>query len=268
MDHGRIVAEGEPGGLVREHVGREVARAEARPRGAIPTRCWRRSTERARRARAARRRPDAVRRRRRGAPAIPRPRALPDRVGAWCAGRRSRTSSCDSPGRTPEASSDGHVATSPATPGLGRGLGARRPDPVAAPRRAIWRRNARVFSKLWKGALLPTFLDPFFYLLALGFGLGTYIATGSTGSPTRSSSRRGSSPRRRCGRRRSRRTYNVYLRMNELRLYDNVLSTPVEPQDLVAGDMAWSASRATIYGTSFLIVVVCGRPRCPRRGRS
>ena len=37
--------------------------------------------------------------------------------------------------------------------------------------------------------------------------------------------------------------------MNELRLYDNVLSTPVEVQDLVAGDLAWSASRATVYGT-------------------
>ena len=43
-------------------------------------------------------------------------------------------------------------------------------------------------------------------------------------------------------------TYNVYFRMNELRLYDNVLSTPVEVQDLVAGDLAWSASRATVYG--------------------
>jgi acyl-CoA synthetase (AMP-forming)/AMP-acid ligase II len=27
-------------------------------------------------------------------------------------------------------------------------------------------------------------------------------------------------------------TYNVYFRMNELRLYDNVLSTPIEPAEL------------------------------------
>jgi lipooligosaccharide transport system permease protein len=50
-------------------------------------------------------------------------------------------------------------------------------------------------------------------------------------------------------------TYNVYFRMNELRYYDNVLSTPVEVQDLVAGDLAWSSTRATIYGTVVLIVV-------------
>ena len=37
--------------------------------------------------------------------------------------------------------------------------------------------------------------------------------------------------------------------MNETRLYDAVLATPVEVQDLVAGDLAWSASRATVYGT-------------------
>ena len=48
--------------------------------------------------------------------------------------------------------------------------------------------------------------------------------------------------------------------MNELRLYDDVLSTPIEPPDLVAGDIAWSASRATVYGIVVLIVVVGGRP--------
>ena len=50
-------------------------------------------------------------------------------------------------------------------------------------------------------------------------------------------------------------TYNVYFRMNELRLYDNVLSTPVEVQDLVAGDLAWSATRATVYGIVVLAVI-------------
>ena len=26
----------------------------------------------------------------------------------------------------------------------------------------VWRRNLRVFSKVWKGALLPQFFDPLF----------------------------------------------------------------------------------------------------------
>ena len=49
------------------------------------------------------------------------------------------------------------------------------PSPAAASR--VWRRDLRVFSKVWKGALLPQFVDPLFYLLAMGFGLGTYLAT-------------------------------------------------------------------------------------------
>ena len=143
----------------------------------------------------------------------------------------------------------------PGYAGLGERLGPR--DLIPSPRHAfaIWLRNARVFSKLWKGALLPTFLDPFFYLLALGFGLGTYIAHGINGIPYKEFVAPGLIASAAMWSAAFETTYNVYFRMNELRLYDNVLSTPVEPQDLVAGDIAWSAARATVYGTVVLIVV-------------
>jgi lipooligosaccharide transport system permease protein len=138
------------------------------------------------------------------------------------------------------------------------GLGARIPlrDLVPAPRFAVavWLRNARVFSKLWRGALLPTFLDPFLYLLALGFGLGTYIAS-INGIPYKEFIAPGLIASAAMWSSAFETTYNVYFRMNELRLYDNVLSTPVEVQDLVAGDLAWSASRATVYGSVVLVVV-------------
>src|SRR6476469_7345988 len=139
--------------------------------------------------------------------------------------------------------------------GLGRRVGVR--DVVPSPRYAlaIWRRNARVFSKLWKGALLPTFLDPFFYLLALGFGLGTYITHGINGIPYKEFVAPGLIASAAMWSAAFETTYNVYFRMNELRLYDNVLSTPVEVQDLVAGDIAWSATRATVYGSVVLVVI-------------
>src|SRR5213075_3216785 len=139
------------------------------------------------------------------------------------------------------------------------GLGDRVPlsDLVPSPRHAaaVWRRNALVFSKLWKGALLPTFLDPFFYLLALGFGLGTYIAHGINGIPYKEFVAPGLIASAAMWSAAFETTYNVYFRMNELRLYDAVLATPVEVPDLVAGDLLWSSARATIYGTVFLITV-------------
>src|SRR5207247_307364 len=89
----------------------------------------------------------------------------------------------DARGRIPQAHrkvAEGVVMAMPNEPGYA-GLGPRLPlrELVPMPRfaAAVWLRNARVFSKLWRGALLPTFLDPFLYLLALGFGLGTYIAS-------------------------------------------------------------------------------------------
>jgi lipooligosaccharide transport system permease protein len=138
------------------------------------------------------------------------------------------------------------------------GLGPRIPlrDLIPVPRLAgaVWLRNARVFSKLWRGALLPTFLDPFLYLLAMGFGLGTYVAH-INGIPYKDFIAPGLIASAAMWSAAFETTYNVYFRMNELRLYDNVLSTPVEVQDVVAGDLAWSASRATVYGCVVLAVV-------------
>jgi lipooligosaccharide transport system permease protein len=138
------------------------------------------------------------------------------------------------------------------------GLGPRVPlrDLRPAPRyaAAIWKRNFHVFSKLWHGALLPTFLDPFFYLLALGFGLGTYVAR-INGIPYEDFIAPGLIASAAMWSAAFETTYNVYFRLNELRLYDNVLSTPVEVQDLVAGDLVWSASRSAVYGTVVLIVI-------------
>jgi lipooligosaccharide transport system permease protein len=115
-------------------------------------------------------------------------------------------------------------------------------------------RNARVFSKLWKGSLLPQFLDPLFYLVALGFGLGTYIAS-INGVPYKDFIAPGLIASAAMWSASFECTYNVYLRMNETKLYDAILATPIEVPDLVAGDLAWSALRASVYGTVFLIVV-------------
>ena len=88
----------------------------------------------------------------------------------------------------------------------------------------------------------------------MGFGLGTYIAQ-INGIPYKEFIAPGLIASAAMWSSAFETTYNVYFRMNELRLYDNVLSTPVEVQDLVAGDLAWSASRATVYGIVVLVVV-------------
>lgn len=126
--------------------------------------------------------------------------------------------------------------------------------PSPAHVKTIWVRDAKVFSKYVRGALLPTFLDPLFYLFAIGFGLGAYVAR-INGIPYREFLAPGLIASACLWSASFETTYNVYFRMNEERLYDAVLATPVEVQDLVAGDVVWSATRATLFGTVFLIVV-------------
>jgi lipooligosaccharide transport system permease protein len=142
----------------------------------------------------------------------------------------------------------------PGFSGLGPRLALRELAPSPRHVAAVWRRNARVFSKLWRGALLPTFVDPLFYLVAIGFGLGTYVAH-INGLPYKDFIAPGLIASAAMWASAFETTYNVYFRMNELRLYDAVLSTPVEVPDLVAGDLLWSSTRATIYGMVFLLIV-------------
>ena len=118
----------------------------------------------------------------------------------------------------------------------------------------VWRRDLRVFSKVWKKALLPQFFDPLFYLLALGFGLGTYLAT-VRGIPYKQFVGAGLMGSAVMWAASFETTWNIYFKMEEKRLYDAILTTPVEVPDLVTGEVLWAATRAIIYGSTFLVIV-------------
>lgn len=118
----------------------------------------------------------------------------------------------------------------------------------------VWRRNLLVYSKIWRNTLLPLFFDPLLYLFAMGFGLGTYLAT-VNGVPYREFIAPGLCASAVMWGAAFEVSWNAWFRMEELRLYDAMLVTPVEVEDLVAGEVLWAATRAVIYGTAFLIAI-------------
>ncbi|MEA3288309.1 MAG: ABC transporter permease [Candidatus Marinimicrobia bacterium] len=118
----------------------------------------------------------------------------------------------------------------------------------------VWQRNATVYKRTWKLNILPNFFEPFLYLLGMGIGLGAYINE-MDGIPyiqyiapglLISSIMWGASLET---------TYNVFVKMNFDRIYDGILSTPVNPKDLALGELLWGATRGTIYGGAFFSIL-------------
>jgi lipooligosaccharide transport system permease protein len=119
---------------------------------------------------------------------------------------------------------------------------------------AVWRRNAAMYARTWKLNILPNFFEPLFYLVSVGIGVGAYIQ--KMGGMTYVeflapglvcvSAMNGASFEV---------TYNVFVRMNFEKAYDAMLTTPIEPDDVLLGEVMWAMTRSTIYGGCFFVIV-------------
>jgi lipooligosaccharide transport system permease protein len=120
---------------------------------------------------------------------------------------------------------------------------------------SVWRRNATMYRQTWTWNILPNFFEPVLYLVALGIGVGAYITEMGGLSYLEFlapglvcvSAMNGASFEV---------TYNIFVRMNFEKAYDSMLTTPLEPDDLLAGEILWALTRSTIYGGSFFVVIV------------
>ena len=50
-------------------------------------------------------------------------------------------------------------------------------------------------------------------------------------------------------------TYGTYVRMTYQKTFDGILATPVNIDDLVAGELLWGATKSMLYGTIIIIVI-------------
>ncbi len=119
---------------------------------------------------------------------------------------------------------------------------------------AVWSRNATMYARTWMYNLLPNFFEPVFYLTAIGVGVGSYV-TGMGGMSYGEflapglvcvAAMNGASFET---------TYNVFVRMNYESTYDAMLTTPITPDDVLAGELSWAMTRVAIYGGAFFLVV-------------
>ena len=129
---------------------------------------------------------------------------------------------------------------------------------VFSPRGALrmWQRNATVGRKTILTTLGPRFVEAIAYLAVMGLGLGAYltnidgvdyvdfIAPGVAASTVMFGAVIET-------------TYNSFVRIHIRRVFEAVVTTPLSVADVVVGEYLWAATRAVLYGVTFLIVMAC-----------
>jgi lipooligosaccharide transport system permease protein len=117
----------------------------------------------------------------------------------------------------------------------------------------LWQRNGDVFLRVWWTELPGMVAEPLFVLLAMGFGLGGFVGNINGQryiefiAPGIIAAYAMFSPVFEC-------TYGSFVRMRYQRTYDAIITTPLDVNDVIAGEMFWGATRAVM--TSVMILAV------------
>lgn len=117
----------------------------------------------------------------------------------------------------------------------------------------VWRRNWMVFSKTMTRHLLWIVVEPLVIYFSIGYGLGTFISDMQGISyadfffpsilamtSMMVAFYEGS--------------YGTFPKLHQLGTYSNLLTTPIEPEQVVAGECLWAATKGTISALGVAIV--------------
>jgi lipooligosaccharide transport system permease protein len=119
----------------------------------------------------------------------------------------------------------------------------------------VWRRNLAAYKRFVIPTLLISLGEPFFYLIAMGLGLGAYmglfggqsyihfLASGLVIASVMMTSTF------EC-------LYDSYVRMVLEKIWDALIATPLLAEDIIAGDIVWGTFRGVISGFLMYTVAV------------
>ncbi|HTE65895.1 MAG TPA: ABC transporter permease [Candidatus Binatia bacterium] len=139
------------------------------------------------------------------------------------------------------------------------------PSPLAGVVRSILRsrrlvqRNLLVYRHSWI-VIVSGFFEPLFYLLGIGYGLGTIVgdveladgrlityAAFVAPALLAQSSMNGAIAET---------IFNVFFKLNFAHTYDGILATPLGIREIAIGELIWALIRGTLYCIAFLGVMV------------
>ena len=118
-------------------------------------------------------------------------------------------------------------------------------------------RNYIVYRKAWK-LFLTGFFEPFFYLLSIGIGVGQLIETFEFNGrqiPYAEFVAPGMLAASAFNGALIDATFNTFFKLKYIKLYDQMLATPLTTSDVARGEVSWSQLRGSAYAAAFLVVM-------------
>lgn len=122
----------------------------------------------------------------------------------------------------------------------------------------IWEKNYLAYRRLWK-VVFSGFFEPVFYLFAVGIGVGTLVGDvvlpDGTAVPyaawvapalMATSAMNGSVIET---------TFNIFFKLQFGKVYEGILTTPMQPMDIAIGEIGWALLRGMLYSTVFVLVM-------------
>ncbi|GAA4698984.1 ABC transporter permease [Nocardioides nanhaiensis] len=118
-------------------------------------------------------------------------------------------------------------------------------------------RNYLCYRRAWK-LFLTGFLEPVFYLFSIGIGVGQLIDSFEVGGeavPYAEFVAPGMLAVSAFNGALMDSTFNVFFKLKHLKLYDQMLATPLTAGDVARGEIAWAQLRGSVYAAVFLLVM-------------
>lgn len=124
---------------------------------------------------------------------------------------------------------------------------------------SVWRRNSRVYLRLWKTEMIAPVIEPVFTFFAFGFGVGALVTSQIQGMSYLAFVGAGVLAFTVLMRVIFEVTYGAYFRMVYQSTYDAILATPVNAESLAFGEILWAVTKGVIDSIFiFPLIVIFG----------
>ncbi|HEV8252351.1 MAG TPA: ABC transporter permease [Candidatus Limnocylindria bacterium] len=125
--------------------------------------------------------------------------------------------------------------------------------------RRLVQRNLLVYKRGWM-VIFSGFFEPLFYLLGIGYGLGTLVGDVALADGRSISYAAFVAPallaQASMNGAIAESIFNVFFKLNFSKTYDAILATPLGIREIAVGEMLWSLFRGTLYVIAFVLVMI------------